>query len=150
MKICIQGLGYVGATTAVLLASKFVNRKPLPQIIGLEKKTECGLNRVKKLEQYKFPFSSNDKNIFKSLNMIKKKKNLFLTFDKSSLSKVDIIIVSMGLDLTKNKKNFDDGQFINGIRDIGNQVSENTLIIIQSTIPIGYTRKITYLCIGLF
>ena len=142
MKICIQGLGYVGATTAVLLASKNINKKPNFQVIGLEKKNETGIDRLKKLKKYQFPFESKDNNIFKSLNIIKKNKNFFPTFDKKYLSNVDIIIVSMGLDLTKNKKNFNDQQFINGIKDIGNNISENTLIIIQSTVPIGYTRKI--------
>ena len=142
MKICIQGLGYVGATTAVLLASKLIKKKPKFQVIGLEKKNETGLDRVKKFKKYQFPFESNDKNIFKSIKVIKKNKNFFPTFDKNCLSNVDIIIVSMGLDLSKNKKNFNDRQFINGIIDIGNKISENTLVVIQSTVPIGYTRKI--------
>jgi UDP-N-acetyl-D-glucosamine dehydrogenase len=142
MKICIQGLGYVGATTAVLLASKLLNNKPQFQIIGLEKKNKTGLDRLTKLKKYKFPFESNDNNIFKSLNVIKKKKNFFPTFNKKYLSKVDIIIVSMGLDLNKNRQDFNDRSFLNGIRDIANQISENTLVVIQSTVPIGYTRKI--------
>ena len=142
MKVCIQGLGYVGATTAVLLGGKLHKNKPVFKVIGLEKKSHEGLNRVNSFKEYKFPFNSSDKNIFKSLNNIKKNKNFFSKFDKKYLSDADVILVSMGLDLSKNKKSFADHQFIKGIEDIGNRISENTLVIIQSTVPIGYTRKI--------
>ena len=73
MKVCIQGLGYVGATTAVLLGGKLYKNKPVFEVIGLERKSYEGANRVNSFKKYKFPFNSSDKNIFKSLNNIKKK-----------------------------------------------------------------------------
>ena len=33
MKVCIQGLGYVGATTAVLLGGKLHKNKPVFKVI---------------------------------------------------------------------------------------------------------------------
>ena len=74
MKICVVGLGYVGATTAVLLAGKVGKNKKIFDIIGLEKNSQNGKKIVQKFNKGVFPFESKDKNILSNLKRIKKKK----------------------------------------------------------------------------
>ena len=110
----------------------------------MESNTKLGQNRVKSFKNYSFPFKSNDKQIPKILKEIKKNKNFEATTDKSSISKSAVIICSVNFDLKKNLKSFNDKIFKSAINDIANYVTENSLIIIQSTVPIGYTRRIIY------
>ena len=144
MKICVVGLGYVGATTAVLLAGKVGKNKKIFDIIGLEKNSQNGKKIVQKFNKGVFPFESKDKNILSNLKRIKKKKNLKVTTDKKYLSEVDIIIISLNLELDKNNKKFEDLNFKNTIHDLGKLMKEDALIIIETTVPIGFTRKVVY------
>ena len=144
MKICVQGLGYVGASTSLLISNLKKKNKPIFFVYGLETNTKLGQNRVKSFKNYSFPFKSNDRQIPKILKEIQKNKNFQATTEKSSISKSDVIICSVNFDVKKNFKAFNDKTFKNAINDIANYVTENSLIIIQSTVPIGYTRKVTY------
>ena len=74
MKICVQGLGYVGATTALILAGEQKNGVPLFKVFGLENKSKTGVERAKMLNRYIFPFKSADKDIGSYLKKIKKKR----------------------------------------------------------------------------
>ena len=82
MKICVQGLGYVGATTALILAGEKKNGVPQFEVFGLENKSKTGLERAKKLNSYIFPFKSGDRDIGLYLKKIKKKGTLKATTDK--------------------------------------------------------------------
>ena len=144
MKICVQGLGYVGATTALILAGEQKNGVPLFKVFGLENKSKTGVERAKMLNRYIFPFKSADKDIGSYLKKIKKKGNLKTTTDKKVLNSVEVVIVSLGLDLKKNLTDFKSKNFLNAINDIGNNIKEDTLIVVQSTVPIGFTKRFIY------
>ena len=47
MKICVQGLGYVGASTSLLISNLKKKNKPIFFVYGLETNTKLGQNRVK-------------------------------------------------------------------------------------------------------
>ncbi len=144
MKICVQGLGYVGATTALILAGEQKNGVPLFKVFGLENKSKTGVERAKMLNRYIFPFKSADKDIGSYLKKIKKKGNLKTTTDKKVLNSVEVVIVSLGLDLKKNLTDFKSKNFLNAINDIGSNIKEDTLIVVQSTVPIGFTKRFIY------
>ena len=144
MKICVQGLGYVGATTALILAGEQKNGVPLFKVFGLENKSKTGVERAKMLNRYIFPFKSADKDIGSYLKKIKKKGNLKTTTDKKVLNNVEVVIISLGLDLKKNLTDFKSKNFLNAINDIGNNIKEDTLIVVQSTVPIGFTKRFIY------
>ena len=144
MKIGVIGLGYVGATTAVILAGKVGKNKKIFNVIGIEQNSTKGKKIIKQLKKGIFPFKCNDKDILINLKKSNRKKNLNLTTNKKRISEVDIVIVSLNFDLSKNYNKFEDNNFKNTINDLGKYIQEDALIIIETTLPIGFTRKVIY------
>ena len=56
-KVCIQGLGFVGAATAVAVSSQS-NKKY--SVIGIDKNDKNGLEKIKKINNGIFPFETSE------------------------------------------------------------------------------------------
>jgi len=147
MVICIQGLGFVGSATCVavgLAKDKF--KKKNFRIVGVEKATIRGNEIIKKINKGVFPFKSSDKKLKHSMKKIKKMGILQATNSTSIYKKANIILVSINCDIIKinGKKKIDLANFKSSINEIANKIKENTLIIIESTVPPGTCKKIVY------
>ena len=63
-KLCIQGLGYVGAAMATAVASaRDFKGQPIYDVIGVDLPNEVGISRIEAIMQGQFPFPTNDKNL---------------------------------------------------------------------------------------
>lgn len=145
INVVIQGLGYVGSATALTIASKLgKNKKPLFNVIGVEKKNnENSKKLIDKINSKIFPYKSSDVEVKSLLRKIKKFKNLSATDDIKYFSKADVIIISINFDF--KDKNFNDFKlmsFKKSVEEISKNITENTLLIVQSTVPPGTTEKI--------
>ena len=145
INVVIQGLGYVGAATAITLASKLGNnKKPLFNVVGIEKKNNINSKiLIDKVNSNIFPHESSDKQVKNLLKKIKKNNNLKATDDIKYFSKADIIIISINFDF--RNRNFNDFKlkaFKKSISEIANHITENTLLVVQSTVPPGTTEKV--------
>lgn len=147
MIICIQGLGYVGSTTcvAVGLAKNKFSKKNF-QIVGIEKPTIRGEKIINKINKGIFPFQSTDKTLKDSMRKINKMGILKATHSTSIYEKANIVLVSINCDLISlnRRKKVDLSSFKKSIVEIGNKIKENTLIIVESTVPPGTCSKIVY------
>ncbi len=134
--IAVQGFGFVGAANAVNIALSNIGLK---KVICFEKKNERTKIIFSKAKKGIFPYSTNDiylKNKFKKLVLNNKIK---FTFDKADYRFTKTIIISINFDLknyNESKKNF-----IQGFKDIINNIQDRTLIIIESTVPPGFCEK---------
>ena len=147
MLICIQGLGFVGSATcvAVGLAKDKFSKKNF-RIVGVEKANTRGNEIIKKINKGIFPFKSSDKKLKSSMKKINKMGILKATSSTSIYKKANIILVSINCDLitVNGKKQVDLVNFKSSINEIGNKIKENTLLIIESTVPPGTCEKIVY------
>ncbi len=147
INVAIQGLGYVGAATAFTLASKVgKNKKPLFRVVGIERKNnDPSKILIDKINSNIFPHESTDNQVKILQKKIKKNNNLRATNDISYYSKADIIIISINFDFKdKNFNDFKLNSFKKSIKEIALNISENTLLIVQSTVPPGTTEKIIF------
>ena len=145
MLICIQGLGYVGAATAIVVSSVIKkNNLPKFQVVGIDLSTKNGLERIKKLNSGIFPFHTEDKNVQKQIKKIKRMGNFRASTSKEIYKKADVIIVSSNFDVDKNQRKISYNSFKKGIIDIAKRINEESLIIVQSTVPPGTCEKIVY------
>ena len=59
--IIVQGLGFVGSAMATAIASKLdEKKKPVFQVIGIDKSSDIGLERIDSINYGEFPFPTND------------------------------------------------------------------------------------------
>lgn len=127
MNIVVVGTGYVGLSLAVLLAQH-------NNVIAIDVNVE----KVNKINQRKSPIQ--DEYIEKYL--VEKKLCLTATTDgKEAYKKADFVIVATPTNYDTEKNYFDTSAVETVIEDVLS-VNSDTVIIIKSTIPVGYTENI--------
>ena len=141
--ICVQGMGFVGAAMAMLIASTVKKRKPLYNVYGLELKNQKGIDQIKKLNNGEFITTTTDKKLKKCIKVVKSLKNFHATYDKTVISKSNIIICNVNLDIVNKKTiDWDYRGFEKAIITIAKNMSENSLLIIETTVPPGTCEKL--------
>lgn len=127
MKIVIIGTGYVGLSNAILLAQH-------NEVIAVD----ILQNKVDMINRSESPVLDNE--IAEYLR--NKKLNLIATTDcDNALSGADYVVIATPTDYDPVKKCFDttsvENAFENELR-----VNPTAIIIIKSTIPVGYTKSL--------
>ena len=127
MKIAVAGTGYVGLSNAVLLAQH--NNVVAVDIIQ---------SKVDTINAKKSPIV--DKEIEDFLK--NKKLDLLATTNAESAYKdADFIIIATPTNYDPQKNYFDTSS-INAVLDIIKKVNSNAVIVIKSTVPVGFTESI--------
>ena len=127
MKIAVAGTGYVGLSLAVLLAQH--NKVTAVDII--QEKVDLINNRKSPIQ---------DDYIEKYL--AEKDLDLTATMDAESAYKdADFVIVAAPTNYD-SKKNFFDTSAVEAVIDLVLKYNSNAIIIIKSTIPVGFTKSV--------
>ena len=127
MKITIAGIGYVGLSNAILLAQN-------NDVTAVDISDE----RVNKINKRESPLV--DKEIEEYLSH--KNLNLKATTDAESAYKTaDYIIIATPTNYDE-KENFFNTSSIEDVLDIVSQVNKEAVVVIKSTVPVGYTARI--------
>ncbi len=147
LSVVIQGLGFVGSAMAIAVASRLDRRgKPLFTVTGIDLDNKTGVERIDSINAGKFPFITNDIKLNNELQKAIERGNLTATSESSVYSEADVVFVNINCDLVN-----ENGQdkialsvFIDSIREIAENIAEETLVIIESTVPPGTCQKIVY------
>ena len=127
MKIAVAGTGYVGLSNAVLLAQH--NNVVAVDIIQ---------SKVDTINAKKSPIVDKEiEDFLKNKNL-----NLLATTDAEFAYKdADFIIIATPTNYNPQKNYFDTSS-INAVLDIIKKVNSNAVIVIKSTVPVGFTESI--------
>ncbi len=127
MKITVAGTGYVGLSIATLLSQ----HHPVKAVDIIEEKVNMINNR-------KSPIQDNEIEDFLST----KKLDLIATTDaRSAYSDADFVIIATPTNYD-TKRNFFDTSAVEAVIDIVMDVNPDAIMVIKSTIPVGYTKSI--------
>ena len=127
LKIAVAGTGYVGLSTATLLSQHH-------EVTAVDIIPE----KVEMLNQRKSPIQ--DEYIEKYL--AEKNLNLFATTDgESAYRNADFVIIAAPTNYD-SKKNFFDTSAVESVIDLVMKVNPDAIMVIKSTIPVGYTESI--------
>ena len=143
-KVCVIGLGFVGSAMSVAVSRPLQDNKPQFQVVGIDKDTPEGKKRIESLNRGIFPFPTKDNFLKETLKLSIKNKNFFATSDFQEIQDADIIIVDINLDVKKFKTKYEViiQPFEQCIEEISQNCKEDSLIIIETTVPPGTTQKI--------
>jgi UDPglucose 6-dehydrogenase len=126
MKITVVGLGYVGLSLAILLSQNH-------EVIGLD----ISEDKVGKINNKISPIKDNE--IIEYL----KNKNLNFTATTNkelAYKNAEVVFVATPTDYNPETNYFDTSSVDEVIEDVL-KMNDNALIVIKSTIPIGYTER---------
>ena len=132
MKITVAGVGYVGLSLAVLLAQNH----EVTAITTTEKKAE-------KLNQYISPIQDDEiERFFAEAKSDVRKLNLHTTTDKVAAYKsAELVIIATPTNYDDVNHFFDTSAVEDAIEETL-KVNPNVLMVIKSTIPVGYTESV--------
>ena len=149
--VVIQGLGFVGsAMVAALTQARKKNGDLLYNVIAVDLADNKNYWKIAKANKGIPPIVSSDKKIKKAYFNAKKNKNFFATYSNYSYSKASIVVIDLHLDIKKkslgNSYNykFTYKDYKKSIKILADNVDENTLVIVETTVPPGTTEKIIY------
>lgn len=126
MKIAVVGTGYVGLSNAVLLAQH--HEVKVVDIVE---------DKVNKINQKISPIVDNEIQEYLST----KELNLVATTDLAkAVEGADYVFIATPTDYD-TKTNFFNTSSVDSVIEAVTKLNPNTLIVIKSTIPVGYTRK---------
>lgn len=127
MKIAVAGTGYVGLSNAVLLAQH--NNVVAVDIVQ---------SKVDIINAKKSPIVDKEIEDF----LTNKKLDLLATTDaEAAYQDADFIIIATPTNYDPQKNYFDTSS-INAVLDIIKKVNSNAVIVIKSTVPVGFTENI--------
>ena len=127
MKITVAGTGYVGLSIATLLSQ----HHPVKAVDIIEEK-------VNMINHRKSPIQDNEIEDF--LNT--KKLDLVATTDaRSAYRDADFVVIATPTNYD-SKRNFFDTSAVEAVIDIVMDVNPDAIMVIKSTIPVGYTKSI--------
>ena len=127
MKIAVAGVGYVGLSLAVLLSQEY-------EVMAVSTTPA----KVEMINSRKSPIADEEISRY----MAEKELKLTATVDKeAAYSGADIVIVAAPTNYDPNKNYFDTSA-VEDVLKICTRVNPKALIVIKSTIPVGYTREI--------
>lgn len=127
MKIVVVGTGYVGLSNAMLLAQH-------NEVIAVDVVPE----KIKLLNSKQSPIEDKDIEDF----LLHKNINFSATLDaRQAYKNADYIIVATPTDYD-SKTNYFNTKSVDGVIEEALSVNQQALIIIKSTVPVGYTNEV--------
>ncbi len=142
--VVVQGLGFVGAVMAAVIAD-CEREGSIPYfVIGIDLPTPASFWKIKKINAGESPIKSEDPEINPIFTRtVHEKNNLIATWVSDVYSEADIIIVDINLDVKKTElgraeeADVSIEPFKAAIKSIGTLIKPDCLLLIETTIPPG-------------
>tara|TARA_Y100001970_G_C14193523_1_gene836760 strand:+ start:208 stop:1713 length:1506 start_codon:yes stop_codon:yes gene_type:complete len=149
--VAVQGLGFVGsAMVAALAEATDKNGNLLYNVIGVDLGNNKNYWKIARANKGKPPVVSSDKNMTKAYLNSKQNKNFYATYSNYAYAKADIVVIDLNIDIKKkslggaDNYNFTYKTFEKAIKNVADNIYENTTVIVETTVPPGTTEKIIY------
>jgi UDP-N-acetyl-D-glucosamine dehydrogenase len=148
--VVVQGLGFVGSAVAAVIAdAKDSSGKPIYFVIGIDLPTPSSYWKVARLNEGIPPIVSTDAELDRLVYQATKEgQNLYATSSEIAYTLADVIVVDVHLDVCNRLVLSPDDIQINlksfeaAISTIGRSMRHDTLVLVETTVPVGTCEKI--------
>ncbi|MCS6807917.1 MAG: nucleotide sugar dehydrogenase [Bacteroidota bacterium] len=147
--VVIQGLGFVGTAMAAAVArARDTHGNPLYNVIGIDLPDEMNYWKIARVNTGLPPVVSTDKSLDAAYAAAYHAGNLTATYSSFAYTLADIIVVDIHLDIKKARLGdarayeFTLENYQEALRVVAERITNNTLILIETTVPPGTTENI--------
>jgi UDP-N-acetyl-D-glucosamine dehydrogenase len=145
-KVCVQGLGYVGAAMAAAVAeARDQSGEPFFGVVGVDLPNSSGSARIDAINNGRFPFETGDSALSNAVARGRETGNLRASADAGEYEDCDVVVVDVPLDVhfdaVPPAARFD--EYLAAIRTLANRIPAGTLVLVETTVPPGTTEKLT-------
>jgi UDP-N-acetyl-D-mannosaminuronic acid dehydrogenase len=135
-KIGVVGMGYVGIPAAVL----FANSDKFKKVYGFQRNSPTSGYKIDMLNRGECPLKGEEPGLEDMLKKVVSAGKFECTSDFSKIKELDAVTLAIQTPF-KNPKDLepDFGALIDGLRMVGKNLSQGTLVVLESTITPGTT-----------
>lgn len=144
-KVCIQGLGFVGAAMAAAVAEAREQDGAIAfEVVGIELPTRGGRRRIDAINSGLFPFETADAALTNALMRGRAVGNLRATTNPAEYEDCEVVVVDVQLDIDfdANPPSAKLQPFLAAINTLGARVPVGALVLIETTVPPGTTERL--------
>ena len=143
-KVCVQGMGFVGAAMATSIAMVRKENKPIYEVFGIDLSDDIGKERIKKLNEGNFPFNTSDESLKAAVQLNFHEKNFHATSDINHYADAEVIVVDIPLNISylEEDPQLDFSSFLNSLESIAEKIQGGCLLLIETTVPPGTCEKV--------
>jgi len=151
--VVVMGLGFVGAVMAAVVADSVDAKTARPGkfVIGMQRPSTRSFWKIPLFNQGICPLKAEDPEVAEIIHRcVVEKKNLVATYTNEVLKLADVVVVDIQCDFIKQ----DLGDLRSGYADIsaleesfrvlGEMISPDCMVLIETTVPPGATEYIAY------
>jgi UDP-N-acetyl-D-glucosamine dehydrogenase len=151
--VVVMGLGFVGAVMAAVVADSADKEtgRPSKFVIGMQRPSTRSFWKIPLFNRGISPVRAEDPEVASMIERcVNQKKNLMATFTYDALSLADVLVVDVQCDFLKQ----DLGDLRTGYAEInaleesfkviGQKISPECLVLIETTVPPGTTEYVAY------
>jgi nucleotide sugar dehydrogenase len=151
--VVVMGVGFVGAVMAAVVADSVdkASGESNKFVIGMQRPSLRSFWKIPYLNRGEAPVKAEDPEVAPMIERcVKEKKTLMATYTYEVLSLADVVVVDVQCDYQKealgNVRNgrADIAALESSLKVIGEKISPNCLVLIETTVPPGTTEYIAY------
>jgi len=150
--VVVMGVGFVGAVMAGVVADSVdADGKPSKFVIGMQRPSTRSYWKIPYLNRGIAPVEAEDPEVAPLIERcVKEKKTLMATFTYDALSLADVVIVDVQCDYFKEtfgdvrQGHADIAALETSLKIIGEKISPDCLVLIETTVPPGTTEYVAY------
>lgn len=149
--VIVQGLGFVGtAMVAALAIAKTKKQQPRYNVIGVDLPDEKSYQKIVSVNNGQAPIKAIDPLLDDAYRQGRAQGNLMATYSKEAFCRADVVVIDIHLDIKKSRlgnvdnTEFDYETFKKSLTTAADHIRENTLVVLETTVPPGTTEKIVY------
>jgi UDP-N-acetyl-D-glucosamine dehydrogenase len=151
--VVVMGVGFVGAVMAGVVADSTdkISHEPLYFVIGMQRPSTRSYWKIPYLNRGIAPVEAEDPEVAPLIERcVNQRHTLTATFSYDALSLADIVVVDVQCDYLKEtlgdvKKGYADiAALEDSLKVIGEKITPECLVLIETTVPPGTTEYVAY------
>jgi UDP-N-acetyl-D-glucosamine dehydrogenase len=146
--VAVQGLGFVGsAMVAALAQARDADGRPRFAVIGVDLDDDRSRPKIDAVLRGNSPIISSDESLVSAFKLAFSTGNLTATADAVAFSVADVVVIDVNLDVRKpaaDLRSYEvvDAPFRSAIATVAQRITEDTLVVVETTVPPGTTEHV--------